>query len=364
MRVLILKVTSLGDIIHTLPAVTDAARAIPGIRFDWAVDETFAEIPSWHRSVDRVLVLANRRWRKGPWKAVFQGELSRFVRELRAVRYDAIIDAQGQLAKTVWIARLAHGVRCGLDWSSVREPLASLAYQRRIRVPKGQHAVERTRQLFAQALGYPVPAGPGDYGIDRQERFNVRIDPKRLVFLHGTSWRTKQWPVEYWAALVRMAREEGFEILMTWGNEEEKSRAEELARGGPHVVVRPRAPLAEFARDLASAAGVVAVDTGLCHFAAALEIPTVSMFGPTSTGLTGGYGASQHYLEADFPCAPCLRKQCNYRGPSRVKPACFEAITPERVWEKLRMVLGGVSGNAPQTRLVGQHPTLHTLTPP
>ena len=353
MRALILKVTSLGDIIHTLPAVTDASRAIPGIRFDWVVDETFAEIPSWHRSVDRVIVLGNRRWRKTPWSPLFNGELSRFIRELRAVRYDVIIDVQGQLGKTIWIARLAHGTRCGFDWSSVRERPASLFYHRRIPVPKGQHAVERNRQLFAQALGYPVPPGLGDHGIDRQELFKVRIDSKRLVFLHGTSWRTKQWPVEYWEGLVRLAGEGGYRVLMTWGNEEERARAEQLAGGRGHVTVRPKASLAEFARDMASAAGVVAVDTGLCHLAAALGIPTVSMFGPTSTGLTGGYGGSQHYLEADFPCAPCLRKRCNYRGPSSVQPACFEAITPQRVWDTLMSVLEAGKPICISTRSLG-----------
>jgi heptosyltransferase-1 len=339
LRVLILKVTSLGDVIHTLPALTDAAKALPGIVFDWAVDESYAEVPAWHGSVDRVITLGNRRWRRAPWRAVVHGELWQFVQSLRRARYDWVLDVQGQLSKTIWIASLARGVRCGYDWASVREPLASLAYQRKFAVAKGQHAVERTRQLFAQALGYAVPAGVGDYGIDRETRFETTIDPGLLVFLHATSWSSKLWPVSYWADLIRLAGREGYRVLLTWGNAEEKERAAQLASGQGHVILRTKSTLAEIARDLASAGGVVAVDTGLCHLAAALGVPTVSLYGPTSTGLTGAYGSSQHYIEADFSCAPCFLKRCNYPGPSNVEPACFEALTPERVWRQLMAVV-------------------------
>ena len=340
MRVLVVKTSSLGDILHTLPALTDASRAIPGIRFDWTLEEDFTEIPHWHGSVDRVITLAYRRWRRTPIRSLLGSEFSRYLTELRARRYDAVIDAQGQIVKTIWIVRAARGPRIGLDWHSAREALAAPFYDRRINVPKGQHAVERIRQLFASALGYPVPSGVAEYGIDREKRFDVRIDPKKLVFLHGTSWVTKEWPKTYWSRLIERAGRENYQVHLTWGNAREQARAEELARGRGHVVLVGRLSLLGMARELASAAGVVAVDTGLCHLAAALAVPTVSLYGATSTGLTGAYGLSQHYLSADFPCAPCIRKRCTYTGPRNVEPACFEAITPERVWDQLGQILG------------------------
>ncbi|HIQ53746.1 MAG TPA: lipopolysaccharide heptosyltransferase I, partial [Pseudomonas pachastrellae] len=146
MRVLLIKTSSLGDVIHTLPALTDAARAIPGIRFDWVVEEGFAEIPSWHPAVDAVIPVAIRRWRKKPLQAVRSGEWGNFKRRLRETQYDLVIDAQG-LLKSAWLTRYARAEVVGLDKSSAREPLAARFYQRRLAVAWGQHAVERTRQL-------------------------------------------------------------------------------------------------------------------------------------------------------------------------------------------------------------------------
>ncbi len=168
MRVLLVKTSSMGDVIHTLPAITDARQAIPGIQFDWIVEEGFAEIPAWHPGVAEVIPVAIRRWRKHPLKAALSGEWKRFKERVAATRYDAIIDAQG-LLKSAWLTRYAEGPIIGLDRDSAREPIASRFYDVHCNVPWDQHAVERVRLLFARALGYPVPAGIGCYGLDRQK---------------------------------------------------------------------------------------------------------------------------------------------------------------------------------------------------
>lgn len=339
MRVLILKVSSLGDVIHTLPAITDAIRARPDIKFDWVIDESYTEIARWHAAVDQVIVFPHRRWRRQIFRAVFKGEFLKLVRDLRRNYYDLIIDAQGQVGKTMWLALLAKGTRYGMDWSSVREPVVSLAYQKKYPVPKGQHAVERLRQLFARSIGYKLPNTPGDYGIDREKRFAVRVQPKRLMFLHGTSWITKEWPETFWAELIQIAAREDYAIQMTWGNELEKQRASRLAKNRPNVRVLDRMVVTELATEMAACSGVVAADTGLGHVAAALSVPTVSLYGPTSSGLTGAYGESQKYIQSKFECAPCLQKQCNYNGSSAVQPACFEEIPPTRVWNELTALM-------------------------
>lgn len=154
MRVLIVKTSSMGDVLHTLPALTDAAQAIPGIRFDWVVEEGFAQIPSWHESVERVIPVAIRRWRKAWFSAPIKAERQAFREAVQAVKYDAIIDAQGLVKSAALVTRLAHGVKHGMDWQTAREPLASLFYNRRHHIAKQQHAVERTRELFAKSLGY------------------------------------------------------------------------------------------------------------------------------------------------------------------------------------------------------------------
>ncbi len=157
MRVLVVKTSSMGDVLHTLPALTDAMQAMPDIRFDWVVEEGFAQIPSWHPAVERVLPVAIRRWRKAWFSAPISAERRAFRDALRAVRYDAVIDAQGLVKSAALVTRLARGIKHGMDWQTAREPLASLFYNRRHPIAKAQHAVERTRELFAKSLGYVKP---------------------------------------------------------------------------------------------------------------------------------------------------------------------------------------------------------------
>ncbi|ACO80602.1 lipopolysaccharide heptosyltransferase I, waaC [Azotobacter vinelandii CA] len=347
MRVLLIKTSSLGDVIHTLPALTDAARALPGIRFDWVVEEGFAEIPAWHPAVERVIPVAIRRWRRSPWQATTRDEWRRFRQTLGEGRYDLVIDAQG-LLKSAWLTRFGGAPVAGLDRRSAREPLASLLYGRRYPVPWGQHAVERVRQLFAQALGYPPPTAVGDYGLDRH-RLAVPDGAPYLLFLHGTTWDSKHWPESYWRELAERMGSAGWAVRLPWGNAVERDRAGRIAEGLASVEVLPRINLAGIAGILAGASACVAVDTGLGHLAAALDVPTVSLYGPTDPRLTGAYGRHQRRLTSDYPaCVPCLRKTCGYRPTeedrrrldlSREQPVCFSRIDPRRVAGALQALL-------------------------
>lgn len=160
MRVLLVKTSSLGDLVHTFPAITDASRALPGLQLDWLVEESFAEVPAWHPAIDQVIPIALRRWRRDWRKAYRSGQIAGFRSRLRERGYDLVIDTQG-LLKSALPARWARGPVVGYDRRSAREPLAALFYQRRITVSRGQRAIERTRQLFAEALGYPRPSASG-----------------------------------------------------------------------------------------------------------------------------------------------------------------------------------------------------------
>lgn len=331
MRVLIIKTSSLGDVIHTLPAITDAAAAIPGIRFDWVVEESFAEVPRWHPAVDRVIPVALRRWRKDWRAAKDSGEWQAFVEQLRADEYDAVIDAQG-LIKSAWLARKAHGTRHGLSWRSAREPLASLAYQRRHRISWRQHAVSRVRQLFGAALGYRPPIGLPDYGIPK---LGEPAAQPYVLFFHGTTWTTKHYPVPYWCALAQQVTQAGYEVHLPWGSEPERARAQRIAEGNDAVRVLPAMNLAALAMEISAARGVVAVDTGLSHLVAAFGVPQVAIYGATDPARTGAYGKAQFHLKSDFDCAPCLRRECRYDGESAQKPACYDRLPPAEVFECL-----------------------------
>ena len=346
------KMSSLGDVIHTLPALTDAARAVAGIRFDWVVEEAFAEIPAWHPAVDRVIPVAIRRWRKRPLKNFTGPEWRRARNALRSQHYDAVIDAQG-LLKSAFIARLVNGTRYGMDKHSARERLAALAYQHKIPVPREMHAVERIRLLFARALNYPLPTEPGDYCLRDGLRDGLRNGlpgkqipagkelPPSLLFFHGTARAEKLWPEDHWIELATLATQQGYNVWLPWGSDEERERAQRIAsqlnigdqntsQNRHPVQVLPRLDLLGLAGMLLQVSGAVAVDTGLGHLSAALDVPTVSLYGPTRTRLIGAYGRNQVHLQSPVSAA-------DTRDPL----AMMRSITAPVVWHELQAILPG-----------------------
>jgi len=327
----------MGDVIHTLPAVTEAKRQCPEVQFDWVIEEPFAEIPKWHPAIDRVIKINGRAWRQQPTH-FFSGGGLQFYRALRHRKYDAIIDAQG-LIKSAVVSCLAHGTRWGLDADSAREPIASKTYKHRIAVPKKLHAVQRLQRLFAATLGYDYSDDNVSYGIDHQELPALAPDGSYVVFLHGTTWASKHWPSIHWKKLLAQIEDDGLSVYLPWHTDEEKQVAEMLAQGSKRTHLLPKLNLTGMAAVLASARAAVTVDTGLSHLAAAFGIPTVTLYGATEPSLTGTYGDNQVHLQVNFPCAPCFRRVCNYRLESPVKPACYATVSSENVWKALQRLL-------------------------
>lgn len=299
MHVLIVKTSSMGDVLHTLPALTDAMHAIPGIRFDWAVEENFAQIPGWHPAVDKVLPVAIRRWRKHWFGSQQREERVLFKRELQSRQYDIVIDAQGLIKSAALVTRLSKGVKHGQDSRSAREPFASWWYDIRHEVSKKQHAVERTRELFAKSLGYEKPQTQGDYAIAGHFS-TIATDEAApyLIFLHATTRDNKHWPEDHWRGLIELVQPMGLRVKLPWGAEHEHQRAQRLAEGFDYVEVLPKLSLEAVAQQLAGACAVVSVDTGLSHLTAALDRPNITLYGPTDPGLIGGYGKNQYVIKA------------------------------------------------------------------
>ncbi|WP_338804073.1 lipopolysaccharide heptosyltransferase RfaC [Xenorhabdus griffiniae] len=299
MRVLLVKTSSMGDVLHTLPALTDAKQQLPDIQFDWVVEEGFAQIPTWHYAVENVIPVAIRRWRKNWFRKDIREERAQFRQQLQQHQYDAIIDAQGLLKSAFLVTRLAHGPKHGYDRKSIREPIASFFYDHCHAVSKQQHAVERTRALFADSLGYKKPSGQGNYAIARHFLHQQTNGQNNyLVFLHATTRDEKHWPEDHWRQLIADIQTTGMRIKLPWGAEHEYQRALRLAEGFSHVDVLPKLTLAEVAHVIAGAQAVVSVDTGLSHLTAALDRPNITLFGPTDPGLIGGYGKEQHPLKS------------------------------------------------------------------
>lgn len=338
MRVLIVRLSSMGDVVHTLPALTDAARAHPAIRFDWAVDESFADIPAWHAHVGNVFPIDLRAWRAGLSSAAGRVEIKGALKRLRNESYDAIVDLQGEF-KSAFVARLARGARYGYDGSSAREWGAHVVYRNRHSVTKGEHSMARMRKLLSQALGYSFDEAAIDYGIDRK-----RLPPPMplktpyVVFVHSTSWASKNWPEQYWQQLAERAAVAGFAVVLPWGSEAERGRSQNIAQGIANAVVLPQLSISEKASIISHAAATVGLDTGLSHIAAALDVPSVTLYGATDPNMCGTVGNNQIRITSEFECVNCHENNCSYTK-SPFKPACFESVTPGHVWRQVEQLL-------------------------
>lgn len=290
-RILLVKTSSLGDVVHNLPVVSDIRRHAPDAEIDWVVEDAFAAIARMHPAVRRVMPVALRRWRYSLFHSTTRREICTFLRDLREHEYDAIVDTQG-LLKSALVARAARGDCYGLDWRSSREPLRFL-YGCTFSVPWGQHAVARNRALAAQALDF-VPRAAVDYGIAAQPRAFAWLPGQRYaVLLHATSADRKLWPESHWANVIKYLFLKNILSVLPWGSEAERRRSEALANAHPGAIVPPALTLGELSALFAGAQGVVGVDTGLTHLAAALGAPTLGIYCATDPAATGIYGCAR-----------------------------------------------------------------------
>lgn len=346
MRVLIVKMSSMGDLVHVLPALTDASNAIDHIQFDWLAEKAFADIPYWHPNVNNTIIIEWRHWRKNLWQSIKSGALSQFHKQLRQHHYDLIIDAQG-LAKSALIAKMAHGPICGLDKTSARESISNVFYQKTVNASWKEHAITRMRKLFAGALDYNLPTTMPDFAIDTRRFVTAPLETQHnyLVFVPNTTWASKHWPDSYWQELVKRATTAGYTVLIPWHSDKEHERAQWLARDSALAVVLPKLSLNEIASLLKNAQGCIAVDTGLSHIAAAIGTPTVSVYGATNADIIGAIGPRSQHINVNFACAPCQQKICSYQQNSEVTPACYATAYPEKVWQAMIQLIEKIEVN-------------------
>lgn len=291
-RILIVRTSSLGDLVHMLPAISDIAAHVPGAQIDWLVEESFAEIPAWHPAVHEVITVAHRRWRKSWWSAQTRTERAALRKNLGARQYDIVLDMQA-LMKSVWLVRQTRGTRHGLNRKSAREPLASFFYDVKHSVEFWQPAVIRQRKLAASVFGYTLSGEP-DFGL-KQFTEDKNIEPYAVI-MPSASRDDKLWPTDDWHTVFQFLTEQGLALQLLAGNPAETARAQALVDGMPNAQVLPRMSLTEIAQRLAQARVMVGLDSGLTHLSAGLGRPTIGIYKastPVRTPLQGsGYTAS------------------------------------------------------------------------
>jgi heptosyltransferase-1 len=294
-RILIVKTSSMGDIVHALPLVSDLTAHVPQARIEWVVEEGFAAIPRLHPAVTRVIPVALRRWRKRLLAPATWDEIRAVRHQLNNVVYDRIIDCQG-LLKSAWITRWAEGPKTGPDARSAREAIAARFYDDRVSVPADLHAIERNRRLGAAAFGYALTQPPRfDLAVPRLPPGLVPTDRPYAVLLTNASRATKLWPDERWREVEAWLAGQGLRSLLFWGSAEEGEATQQRLAGMRDARRLPRVTLDVAAAVLAGARVVVGLDTGLSHLAAAVGVPTVALYCDYDPALVGVVG--------DAPCA-------------------------------------------------------------
>ncbi|MFV0431847.1 MAG: lipopolysaccharide heptosyltransferase I [Alphaproteobacteria bacterium] len=314
MKILLVKLSSLGDIVHSYPALYDMQQYCSDIELHWLVEESFTELTNLPKFVKKVHTIHLRKLKNQPFKAL------KHIREVRKLlkdeQYDMVIDAQGLIKSGIFTKDIAPKTY-GYDKKSARDCHASFFYNHKISVNKDMHALERTRHLFAKSIGYTIEDKPFCYGLD-PSLYKVkgelilnqnRIDTPFVFFLHGTTWPTKHWPFEHWVALAEKLRDKGLKALVTYGNDMEYQRAEKLSQASDNITVLPKQSLLDVIAILSCSKAFVSVDTGLGHLAAALDLAGVALYGPTSPDKVGILGQNQISLSGHKKGEPFYNKE-------------------------------------------------------
>jgi heptosyltransferase-1 len=287
----------LGDVVHNLPIIADIKMQFPDAEIDWVVEENFAEIPAMHPGVNRVIKVAVRRWRKALFSKPTWHEIFAFKRQLQLQQYDIVIDAQG-LLKSALITLLSRSAnKCGYDKTSAREPIARFFYDHHYIVSRTLQAVSRNRLLAASALGYQVNEAVLSYGIKlapaEAENYANNLPKQYIMALHGTSRDSKLWAEQHWVVLGRQLQLQEIAMVLPWGNDAEKQRAERIASQLEQSIVLPKLGLKSLAAIIDKAQAIIGVDTGLAHLAVALNKPVIGIYTDTNPERTGLVGNSQ-----------------------------------------------------------------------
>jgi heptosyltransferase-1 len=341
LKVLIVKVSALGDVVHALPVLAYLRSVDPTMMIDWVVEEPVANLLEHHPWLNRVYRIHTRRWRRPETLPDGGLQLGRTIRMLRREHYDAVLDLQGNSKSGLLTLLCGAAQRFGFDAGAVREWPNLLATNRRVAITTAdQHVTDRYVRIAATAFPGGVPpltAGPlfpSPAGLQQVRAFFERQDlsaERTVVFHYGTSWPTKLWALEHWQHLARrLVLELNRTVLLTWGNRDEWLACRSIQEAAvERTLIWPKHDLSTLVALLAGVAAVVGGDTGPIHLAAAVGTPTVSLYRVTDPARNGPRGPQHRRLRAPLPCSSCLHKRCPRDDQ------CSRSISVEAVFQAL-----------------------------
>lgn len=317
-KILIIKSSSMGDVVHALPVACDIKTAMPDSVLDWVVEESFADIVTLSPFIDRHVTTAFRRWRKSLLAKDTRDEIAAVKAALAREQYDVVIDLQG-LMRSALVARWTKSDTVGYSRDTIREPLASYLYRRTERVPESLTPVLRYRTMAARVLGYEIDGASPRFGLRVASVPPAGVKGPYAALAVNTSRVEKLWPQSRWVEVARALHEDGVQSVFFWGNDTERGRVQDIAGQVPEAVVMPRSSIRALAQAIAGARCLIGVDTGFSHLAAAMAVPSV--------GIIVGTSASLFRLVSEGACATV--------GDKGVVPQ------PEEVLAALASVTGG-----------------------
>ena len=287
----------MGDLMHALPAFTEANSHIGDISFDWVVDTNFASVPSWHPLVNKIITTDHRNWKKHLFSKNSRKSLREVINQINESDYDLVVDMQNNL-KSAFISYLCRHDVVGMDSKSAREYPAHLAYSKKINVDKKLHAIERQKKLLGDALGYKYKRKHIDYGASFKNFIepDIKLPNKYIVLVQNASWVTKQWSIENWQQLIQYLEEKSINMLLPSGNLEELERAKQICSVSEKAQAVDLMSLDEIAYIVKNADFCICSDTGLAHLSALTGTPSITLYGPTQTDLIGTVGVNQNHL--------------------------------------------------------------------
>ncbi len=342
MNILIIKMSAIGDVTHTLPALTALRREYPHAQIDWLIQETALEAVRGHRALDRLLIWRRessiRAFRAGDRYAVIR-EIRRLAKEVRETRYDLLIDFHALLKSSLWVLLARADRKVGFGRGMQHSEGSYLFLNERIpAISMDVHALDRGLILL-NALGISTGEVIYDFPILEENEAQARklveaeggLPGGCLLAIHPmTLWPTKLWENERFGEVADRLIEKGFRVAFTGGPEDRKS-IDEICRRMAHAAIRfdGRTSLKTLAAVYRMACAVVSTDTGPMHIAAAVGTPVVALFGPTAPWRTGPHGKQHTVLRAGLDCSPCFRKRCMTTEYEEL--ACMRRLTVDQV---------------------------------